>query len=221
MNNPGISELFQYWNRLRAGKPAPGRQQIEPVDIRAWLADTFILERGLRADATFRLAGTKICAIFGRELKHFSFYSMFSLNDISLIRRLTESCFHDKSVSVIRFDGTSEEKRVQGFEAIFMPLEGNGDGARLFGAIMADEKPYWLGSDPIIENRVTSVRVIDPDREPMNLVNRPGIPIRKPPMPAALAARSDWSPLAPSPTGGRKFGHLTVIAGGLSQGDNK
>ena len=47
MRNAGTIELFHYWNRIRDGKPAPLRTQIEPVDIRTYLADTFILEQGL------------------------------------------------------------------------------------------------------------------------------------------------------------------------------
>lgn len=221
VNNPGISELFLYWNRLRAGREAPDRKQIEPVDIRAYLADTFILENGMRQDATFRLAGTRVCAIFGRELKHFSYYSLFSLNDISLIRRLVQSCFRDKSVSVIRFDGISKGKRVQGFETIFLPLEGAGESARLFGAVLADEKPYWLGADPIVESRVTSVRVVDPDKELVFLNNRPSVQV--PTLrPSFHVLTTNNEPIPAGVVPGRKFGHLTVISGGLSEsGNNK
>ena len=219
MNNPGISDLFHYWNRLREGKPAPDRRQIEPVDIRSWLADTFILENGMRDDVSFRLAGTRVCAIFGRELKHFSFYSLFSLNDISLVRRLAQSCFKDKSVSVIRFDGISKDKKVIGFEAIFLPLAGSGESARLFGGLVADEKPYWLGADPIVESRITSVRVIDPDRDSVVLNNRPQLGIKTS---ASPMLAKPGQPLFPhgATVSGRKFGHLTVIPGGLSQNGN-
>lgn len=219
MNNPAISELFQYWNRLRDGKPAPDRRQIEPVDIRSWLADTFILENGMRSDVSFRLAGTRVCSIFGRELKHFSFYSLFSLNDISMVRRLVQSCFKDKSVSVIRFDGISKEQKIVGFETIFLPLEGTGESARLFGGMVCDEKPYWLGADPILESRITSVRVIDPDRESVVLNNRPQLGIK--PTASQAATKSTQSLFPHNITvSGRKFGHLTVISGGLSQNGN-
>lgn len=220
MNNPGISELFHYWNRLRDGNPAPDRRQIEPVDIRTWLADTFILENGMRDDVSFRLAGTRVCATFGRELKHFSFYSLFSLNDISMVRRLVQSCFKDKSVSVIRFDGITKEQRVVGFEAIFLPLEGSGQSARLFGGLMADDKPYWLGSDPVIESRVTSVRVIDPDRESVFLGNRPQVGIKPTASQTVVRIDQDRQTTTHLPLAGKKFGHLTVIRGGLSQNGN-
>ena len=76
MNQNGSITLFHYWNRLRDGRPAPKRSEVEPADIKSLLADTFILERDTRGEAVFRLAGTRLCASYGRELKGFSFPSL-------------------------------------------------------------------------------------------------------------------------------------------------
>lgn len=216
MSNPGTTDLFLYWNRIRDGKPAPLRTQIEPVDIRAHLADTFILEQGMRKDVTFRLAGTRVCAIYGRELKNYAFFSLFSLADISLVKRLANACFLEKTVSMITFDGISKGRRVLGFEAIFMPLANTTESTRLFGAIFPAEKPYWLGADPIVESRVTSVRVIDPDKELVFLNNRPRVDV--PPMGPSIENLSGPRAIYTSRNEpAKRFGHLTVIAGGLSE----
>ena len=53
------------------------RTEIEPADIKTLLADTFILEKDARGEAVFRLAGTRLCAIYGRELKGFAFVSLW------------------------------------------------------------------------------------------------------------------------------------------------
>jgi hypothetical protein len=216
MSNPGTTDLFLYWNRIRDGNPAPLRTQIEPVDIRTHLADTFILEQGMRKDVTFRLAGTRVCAIYGRELKNYAFLSLFSLGDMGLIKRLVNACFAEKTVSMITFDGISRSRRVLGFDAIFMPLANTSESTRLFGAIFPNEKPFWLGADPIVESRVTSVRVIDPDKELVFLNNRPRVDV--PPMtPSAENISGPQSLAADGPDRARRFGHLTVIAGGLSE----
>ena len=68
MRHDSSVALFQYWNRLRDGRPAPRRTEIEPADIKTLLADTFIMEKDVRGEAVFRLAGTRVCAIYGREL---------------------------------------------------------------------------------------------------------------------------------------------------------
>ena len=79
MKQEGSLALFHYWNRLRGDRPAPKRTDIEPADIKTLLGDTFILERDTRGEAIFRLAGTRLCAIYGRELKGFAFTSLLSL----------------------------------------------------------------------------------------------------------------------------------------------
>ena len=86
MRQDGSIKLFQYWNRLRAGRPAPRRTEVEPADIKALLGDTFILENDVRGEAVFRLAGTRLCAIYGRELKGFAFSSLWGDRD----RRIVE-----------------------------------------------------------------------------------------------------------------------------------
>ena len=49
MKQDGSIALFHYWNRLRDGRSAPKRTEIEPADIKSLLADTFILEKDGRS----------------------------------------------------------------------------------------------------------------------------------------------------------------------------
>ena len=93
MKLDGSIALFQYWNRLRAGRPAPKRTEIEPADIKTLLADTFILEKDTRGEAVFRLAGTRLCAIYGRELKGFAFASLWQEKDQRMVARLAHGAF--------------------------------------------------------------------------------------------------------------------------------
>ena len=75
MKHPSIRELFDYWNKRRGGRPAPERGEIEPGAIRHVLADTFILAFDAGAGHPFRIAGTRVCALFGRELKGAAFWT--------------------------------------------------------------------------------------------------------------------------------------------------
>ena len=93
MKLDGSIALFQYWNRLRDGRPAPKRTEVEPADIKTLLADTFILEKDTRGEAVFRLAGTRLCASYGRELKGFAFASLWREKDQRMIARLSHSVF--------------------------------------------------------------------------------------------------------------------------------
>lgn len=197
--------LFRYWNRLRNGRPAPQRTDVEPADIKGLLADTFILERDSRGEAVFRLAGTRLCAIYGRELKGFSFASLWREKDRRLIARLAEGVFAQKSVAVISYDGLTASGRSNSFELLALPLEGGFDNPRGLGIISSPTRPFWFGADAIVDARIDSVRVIDPDREPLFLSNRPEIAL-----PEAMPAFDRRRPAAQ----GRRIRHLVVLEGG-------
>lgn len=210
MKHEATIALFQYWNRLRNGRPAPRRTEIEPADIKSLLADTFILERDGRGEAAFRLAGTRLCATYGRELKGYSFPLIWARRDQRMLSRLAFGTFQDKTVVVLTFDGFTESGRSQGFEMIMLPLEGGMGSARLLGAVSPFGKPYWLGSEPIREGRVDSIRVVDPEREPLFLSNRPAVtvPPLEPRDGQLLDERQKRMP------GGRRIRHLVVFNGG-------
>lgn len=202
-------ELFQYWNRLRAGRTAPKRTDIEPADIKSLLADTLILERDARGEPVFRLAGTRICAVFGQELKGFSFPSLWTPKDRRVMARLAESTFSNKSVVIVSFQGRSRTGRVNGFEMLLLPLDGGRDNPRALGSIVSEDRPYWLGMDPIAENAITSLRVIDPDRDPLFPKNRPAVSV--PPLDLSSTL---LDPGEQKPGRGRRIRHLVVIEGG-------
>ena len=69
MKHPSNRELFEYWNERRGTRLAPERADIEPGAIRHVLGDTFVIEVHGDESQAFRLAGTRLCALFGRELK--------------------------------------------------------------------------------------------------------------------------------------------------------
>ena len=210
MNQNGSITLFQYWNRLRDGRPAPKRSEVEPADIKSLLADTFILERDTRGQAVFRLAGTRLCACYGRELKGFSFPSLWREKDQRLVSRLIHGVFDQKSVVLIAFEGFSRNGRTNKFELLALPLDGGVENPRCLGVISAVEKPFWLGADPITDALIDSIRVIDPEKELLN--NRPAINVPSL-VPDELGAPETISALGRA----RRIRHLVVFDGGREE----
>ncbi|WP_377298762.1 PAS domain-containing protein [Rhizobium sp. SGZ-381] len=68
MRNERSKEVFSYWDSLRLGEPAPKRAQVNPAELRHRLSDLFILDQEGES-LNFRLAGTRICDLFDRELR--------------------------------------------------------------------------------------------------------------------------------------------------------
>jgi hypothetical protein len=91
MKHPSTNAYFAYWDGKRAGERAPDRGAIEPGEIRELLGDIFVLSYDTCAGFPFRVAGTRVCALFGRDLKDTSFLDLFTgasrreIEDIAMI----------------------------------------------------------------------------------------------------------------------------------------
>lgn len=209
MKTQAALQLFQYWNRLREAAPAPCRTQIEPADIRDVLSQTFILEAGWQqSDTTFRLAGTAIGALFGRSLRNTHLRDLFNDAQRPIVNRLTRNCYHEQALVVLGLNSTSRSGRQTQLELLMLPLKAEKEGYRILGCIAAQTNHFWHGLDPLVQSEVQSIRIIDPDREPLFLANRPEIAIAPALAPKEQNLNLLGSPLTPRGT------KLLVIEGG-------
>src|SRR5258706_16475846 len=78
MKHPSSSEFFAYWDEKRGGARAPDRSEIEPGAVRELLGDIFVLSYDATSGHPFRVAGTRVCALAGRDLKDRSFSALFA-----------------------------------------------------------------------------------------------------------------------------------------------
>ncbi|MBB2970887.1 PAS domain-containing protein [Mesorhizobium sp. RMAD-H1] len=213
MKHDGTAELLAYWNRIREKRPAPERAEIEPGAIRKRLPDIFILENPENDETRFRLAGTRLCTIYGGELRNTGFLSLWKEEDRAAIGQLLQTVFENKTAAVIDHEGKSLSGRRSSFETLLLPLAGGASGARLIGSMIALDPAYWLGADRIVESSVLSISLIDPRRAEWQAEERPATAAA-----AASASRVISRPFetqgffsAPSP---RHIRHLTVLDGG-------
>jgi len=78
MKHPSSRTFFAYWDTQRGDARAPDRSDIEPSAVRELLGDVFVLSCNEGNAYPFRVAGTRVCALFGRDLKDTSFSALFS-----------------------------------------------------------------------------------------------------------------------------------------------
>lgn len=152
MKHPSNRDLFAYWNTRRGSRLAPDRNDIEPGDIRQVLGDTFILSTDGLSNYPFRLAGTRLCALFGRELKGESFITLWERIGQTAIRELLAVVVEEKTGVVASITGaTSEETMLPvNLELLLLPLGRQGaSDARVLGALAPMSMPYWLGAKAI------------------------------------------------------------------------
>ncbi len=215
MQKTSTRTLYDYWNSIRGARSAPERKDIDPTRIRDALANTFILELDDSDRFSFRLAGSHLCNSYCRELKGRSFSGLWHERDSDAMETLIRAVTEDHAVALVTFQGTTALHTKVSFETILMPLRHNGSThTRLLGGMTALDEPYWLGVQPILEQRITGLRLIWPDDIELDdgirdvatqVVNESpflshGAPVA---MPATVFGRS-----------ARRYAHLAVIDGG-------
>jgi len=167
-------QLYAYWDRVRNGRIAPRRFEIEPAKIAPLLPETFIAEcTGLRS-YRFRLAGTKICEQFGRELRGTDLMSLWGPKDRDAFASLLRTVFSDAAVGQVLFHAYTEAHRQAKFELVLMPLIHTSETInRVLGAVTAIEPPFWLGTAPLLRHEILEVHLHWPDGSPAFTVPAP------------------------------------------------
>lgn len=150
MRQSTSKELYAYWDRVRNGRIAPCRFEIDPAEIASLLPETFIAAYEGRPSIRFRLAGTKICEQFGRELRGADFMDLWTGKDRDAVAALIRDILRDGIVAHGRFLASTAAGRQAEFELVLLPLIHNSSAVnRLLGAFTAVHPPYWLGSEPL------------------------------------------------------------------------
>jgi hypothetical protein len=144
IKHPLSRELYEYWNQRRGARAAPERGDIDPAAIKRILGDSFVLSVEPGEAPLFRVAGTRICSLFGRELRGEEFAGMWRDEHSRQIRELEEE------IGVLAGAATEAGNGLPcSFEVLVLPLSHRGrSGRRMLGSLVAMERPYWLGTWP-------------------------------------------------------------------------
>lgn len=198
MQQATTKELYAYWDAIRNGRIAPRRFEIEPAKIAGLLRETFIAECTGLLGMRFRLAGTRLCHQFGRELRGDDFLGFWSHEDREAISSVVHNIVNDGAVGYGRFVGMTESNREAAFEFVLLPLIHTGSSInRLLGAITAIDPPFWLGAEPLIAFETSDLGIHWPGEAPAFLAHN-----------SAEAAR-------------RARQRFYVVEGGLSRDDRR
>lgn len=156
-------QLYAYWNELRGERAAPARGEIDPGDIRHILADVFMLEFDAAGTARFRLAGTRCCAIFGRELRGSSFDQLWPDETRDEVRSMLDTVLDEPAGVAAGLRATPQGGLPVDMEMLILPLRYQGKThARVIGALSPCPPLDWIGMRPIGRLEITSTRIMRP-----------------------------------------------------------
>ena len=162
LKHSSTQALYAYWNERRGARAAPERAEIEPGAIRSSLGDSFIL--GSEVDrASFRLAGTRVCSLFGRELKGEAFDALWEEVDRPAASDLLAIVANEVAGIVAGVTGTTSDGQSLDLELLLLPLRHRGTSqARQIGVLAPLALPYWLGASPLAVLALKSHRHVGP-----------------------------------------------------------
>lgn len=194
MKTSANRDLFEYWNKRRGHRIAPERGDIQPDAIRHVLGDSFFLTADNSARFPFRLAGTRMCALFGRELKSDSFFNLWGKSDQAALRNLMNVVVDEKVGVVAQATGqtTDGAPLIVNLELLLLPLLQRGPlDAHVLGTLVPLTTPFWLGTRFVGPLELGALRHVGPTIEripapqlvasaPVAATSVPIIPIRPP-----------------------------------------
>jgi hypothetical protein len=161
MKHRSTRDLYSYWNACRGHRPAPDRADIDPTAVPRVLADTFLLGADAEGAPVFRLAGTRICALFCRELKGEQFAALFGRRSRPAMRELVGTVCEEAVATVAGVTGQFEDGTPLDLELLLLPLSHQGrTDARLLGVLAPIATQVWIGAVPVVALTLGTLRHI-------------------------------------------------------------
>jgi hypothetical protein len=182
--HPSLQTLYRYWNEVRAGRLAPQRLEIEPSRIAGILSETFMLERTDAGTYQFRLAGTRLCEVFGSELRGKSFLDGWTEPDRRVLEDHLKTIAEQGAAAILTIEGIVDARHRVELAANLLPLLHAGKITRVIGVMTPTSAPHWLGSEPLRGRQLKHHQIVWPDGRPAAVLARRG---KQTPFHAALS----------------------------------
>lgn len=201
-----LSSLKSYWERLRAGRVAPYRAEIDPRQFESALENMFIVERIAPDNMRIRLGGMKICEMMGMEVRGMQPGHLIDDADRVRFERLLNVVMSDPSVVELKLSAEGRGGRYRA-TMLLMPLRSDfGEINRVLGCASGQGDAFAAPLSFRIEE--VSVTPIEPSAGVDALQAMPGFAEEQTGFdPAGPRLRSiEGNPNAPAtPRGPRKF----------------
>ena len=157
MKHPSSREFFAYWDEKRGGARAPDRSEIEPGAVRELLGDIFVLSYDATAGYPFRVAGTRVCALLGCDLKDRSFSALFAPDGRREIEDIIAVVAEEMLAAVAGITATSEDGSPVHLELLLLPFNARAHAPLSLTGLLA---PFGGGHSRLQDFKLTSWRYL-------------------------------------------------------------
>ena len=157
MKHASSRGFFTYWDKKRGTARAPDRSEIEPSAVRGLLGDIFVLSYDNEAGFPFRVAGTRVCALLGRDLKDQSFSNLFATGGRREIEDIISVVAEEMLPAVAGISATSQDGSIAHLELLLLPFNTRAHAPISLTGVLA---PFEGDVSLISDFRVTSYRYL-------------------------------------------------------------
>jgi len=162
MKHPASREFFAYWDGKRGDARAPERSDIEPNAVRERLGDIFVLS--CDTSYPFRVAGTRVCAMFGRDLKDKSFPALFAAASRAEIEEIVGAVADEMLPAIAGLTATSSRGTLLHLELLLLPFNSRAHTPISLTGVLA---PFDAVDGALGELTLSSWRYIHPPQQPL------------------------------------------------------
>ena len=167
MKHPSNRAFFAYWDEKRGCARAPDRSEFEPEAVRELLGDIFVLSYDAAAGYPFRVAGTRVSALFGCDLKDRSFSELFKPDGRREIEAIIAVVAEEMLAAIAGVTAIAKDGSRVPLELLLLPFSSRAYAPLSLTGLLAPFEPrhHWLR-----ELEITSWRYLG--HPPQKLVPR-------------------------------------------------
>lgn len=167
MRHDGSRALYSHWKSLCRGNVIPDRNDLEPAQIGHLLQDVFILGADLDGSWNYRVAGTRLSAFAGRELREEGFERWWRAADRIDASRIVSNVAQDACPMVGGVKALGMDEQMHDCELILLPLRHGGrNRLRLLGGLFPMPATASKIGLQIEEMGLVSIRTLDEQTTP-------------------------------------------------------
>lgn len=151
MRNQASRAIFDYWINLKHDGAVPLKTEIDPTALRHLLPHLFMAGFDPAGTLSFRLAGTRICDLFGREFRGEPFAALWQEDDHRQPVEIAHNVIQSQQPALLDVFASNGYLR-HAYEMLLLPIRSVETTAsdRIFGALLPQFSPYPVTAIPAV-----------------------------------------------------------------------
>jgi len=159
MKHPATRELYEYWDKQRCGAPAPERGALEPAPIRHLIGDMFVVACDDALRFPLRVAGTRICAMIGRDVKGEDLLELFARASRRKVEDFLSMATEESLATIAGVTAFTDSRASVHLELLLLPFAPSVLAPQsVTGSLVTVGVPATLGHSPLRDLSLTTWR---------------------------------------------------------------